>query len=94
MPLAGKLRKELDVATPGQPYHWTELGNGLGLGARTAVEPAVAERVKEFMASYGRYVERISLRRRAPNLMAFFRLTGLEQSKSDALWRSLGELVR
>jgi len=94
LPAGGKLRKELDEATADAPYQWTELSDGLAMGGRSAVDPVALQRATEFMKTYGPYVQRISLRRRAPNVMAFFRLTGLEQTKSDALWRALGELVR
>ncbi len=94
LPVKGKLRKELDAATADAPYQWIELSDGLALGGRGAVDKVALERAAEFMQSYGPYVERISLRRRTPNVMAFFRMTGLEQTKSDALWRALGELVR
>lgn len=94
LPVKGKLRKELDAATADAPYQWIELSDGLALGGRGAVDKVALERAAEFMQSYGPYVERISLRRRTPNVMAFFRMAGLEQTKSDALWRALGELVR
>jgi hypothetical protein len=94
LPARGKLRRELDEATRDVPYQWTELTDGLSLGGRPAVDAVSLERATEFMKSYGPYVERISLRRRAPHVMAFFRMTGLERTKSDELWRALGELVR
>lgn len=94
LPANGKLRKELDAATADAPYEWIDLGEGLALGRRGAVDKQALERAREFMKTYGPYVERISLRRRAPNMMAFFRMTGLEQTKSDTLWRALGDLVR
>jgi hypothetical protein len=94
LPVEGELRKQLDEATPGQPYQWAELSHGLGFGGRGAPDPVALERARAFLAAYGPYVERVSLRKRAPNVMAFFRLTGLEQFKSDALWKALGELVR
>ena len=94
LPVKGKLRKDLDEASADAPFQWSELSDGLALGSRGAVDPAMLKRASDFMATYGAYVQRISLRRRNPNVMAFFRLTGLERTKSDALWRALGELVR
>jgi hypothetical protein len=94
LPLAGKLRKELDSASEGQPIGWQELGAGLGLAMRGRPDQALLQRATGFVGTYGAYVERISLRRRAPHLMAFLRLSGLEKTKSDDLWRALGELVR
>ena len=93
LPINGKLRKELDAASVEAPYQWTDLGHGLAFGGRN-VDKVALDRAGEFMKTYGPYVERISLRRRSPHVMAFFRLTGLERTKSDALWRGMGELVR
>jgi hypothetical protein len=94
LPANGKLRKELDTATADAPYQWVDLEHGLAIGSRGSVEPQALSRAAAFLKEYGPYVERISLRRRAPHVMAFFRLTGLERTKSDTLWRALGELVR
>ncbi len=94
--LGGPLWKKLNesVAQSSQPYQWQEVGNGLGFGMRGSADPKLAERVTDFLKDYGLYVERISLRQRKPHVMAFFRLTGIERTKSDALWRALGDLVR
>jgi hypothetical protein len=94
LPFRGKLHKEFDKATADAPYQWTELSGGLAIGGTSSVDRVALERAGEFLKTYGAYVERISLRRRAPHVMAFFRLTGLERTKSDTLWRALSDLVR
>ncbi len=96
VPLNGPLWAKLNTATAqsSQPYQWQELGNGLSLGTRGGSDAKSVERAKAFLQDYGQYIERISLRQRNPNVMAFFRLTGIERTKSDALWRALGDLVR
>jgi hypothetical protein len=94
LPVRGKLRKGLDEATRDAPHQWIDLGSELAIGGLPAVDAVSLERAAQFMKTYGPYVERISLRRRAPHVMAFFRMTGLERAKSDELWRALGELVR
>jgi hypothetical protein len=94
VPAGGKLRRELEQAAPDANYQWVDLSNGLAIGGSGAVDKVAQERAVSFLKEYGPYIERVSLRRRAPHVMAFFRLTGLEKTKSDALWRALGELVR
>ncbi len=94
LPLQGKLRKELDEASVQRAYHWQELANGLGLATQGQPDRALLHRVQQFLDAYGPYVERISLRRRAPHVVSFLRLSGLENTKSDKLWRALGELVQ
>lgn len=94
LPLVGKLRKELDKASEDQPFQWQELTGGLGLATRGRPDQPLLHRTKNFLKAYGPYIERVSLRRRSPHVLAFMRLTGLEKSKSEELWRALGELVR
>lgn len=94
LPLAGKLRKELDEATKGQPYHWHELAEGLGMATQDKPSLTLVQQARDFLKTYGPFVERISLRRRAPHLMVFLRLTGLEKTKSAELWAALGELAQ
>jgi hypothetical protein len=103
VPLAGPLRKKLDEAAarqteagdvPGLPFQWQEVGGGLAFGMRGPVNEATCQKTKDFLATYGPYVERISLRKRNPNVLAFFRLGPLEARSSGELWRALGELVK
>jgi hypothetical protein len=94
LPLKGKLRKELDAAAEQHTYQWQELANGLGLATQGQPDQQLLQRAQRFLETYGPYVERISLRRRAPHVISFMRLSGLENTKSDALWRALGELVQ
>lgn len=103
VPLTGPLRKELDEAAAGQteaggvagmPFRWQELGSGLGFGMREPIHQPTCQKAKDFLASYGPYVERISLRRRSPHLLAFFRLGPLQSRPSSELWKALSELVK
>jgi hypothetical protein len=94
LPLNGALRKKLDAATTEHPYTWRELSHGLGMATQGAAEGSLVQRAGAFLKQYGAYVERISVRRRKPNVLVFMRVTGLERTKSDALWREVGELVR
>ena len=94
VPSKGKLRQELDTAAGQQTYQWQELTGGLGLATLGQPGRASIHRVEQFLNTYGPYVERISLRRRAPHVIAFFRLSGMENMKSEELWRALGDLVQ
>jgi hypothetical protein len=102
VPLAGPLRKKLDDAAahpaagevPGHPFTWHELSNGLGFGMRGAMDEATCEKAKIFAATYGAYVERISLRKRKPHAMAFFHLGAIEKQSSAEVWKALGELAK
>lgn len=92
LPLGGPLWEKVNTASA-QPPQWAELGHGLGLGMQEN-NPVLVERAKGFVADYGPYIERVSLRQRKPHVMAFLRLTGIERTKSADLWKALGELVR
>lgn len=94
LPIKGQLRKELEAAAGQQPHQWQELSNGLGLATLGQPSQALLQKAQRFLGTYGPYVERVSLRRRAPHVIAFFRLSGMENMKCDALWRALGELVQ
>jgi hypothetical protein len=103
VPVLGELRKNLDQAAagqasadevPGQPFAWQELSDGLGFGMRGAIDEKACEKAKEFLKTYGPYAERISLRRRNPHVLAFFRLGPIQARASGELWKALGELVK
>lgn len=94
VPLTGKLRKELDAAAAQRPYQWLELPNGLGLATQGQPNQALVTKVQRFVGTYGPYIERVSLRRRAPHVISFLSLSGLEKTNSGELWRALGELVQ
>lgn len=103
VPLAGPLRKKLDEAgagqtapgdAPGLPFQWQELSNGLGLGMRGSVNEVTCQRASDFLATYGAYVERISLRKRSPHVLAFFRLAPIQSQPGAELWKALGELTK
>lgn len=102
VPLTGSLRKELDQAAAqppagevaGQPFTWRELSHGLGFGMRGGLDEATCEKAQTFVNSYGAYVERVSLRKRTPHVLAFFRLGPIQSGPSAEAWKALGELVR
>lgn len=93
VPLHGRLRKELDKAAETVPWHWTELPHGLGLATRVAPSKALVGRVEAFLSDYGPAVERLSIRRRNPQLMAFFKLQGIEKQPIAPLWAAFDKLL-
>jgi hypothetical protein len=102
VPLEGSLQKKLNEAAasqadgenPGPPFQWQELTNGLGFGMRGAIDEAACEKAKDFLRTYGGCVERVSLRKRNPHVLAFFRLGPVQQRPSAGLWQALGDLVK
>jgi hypothetical protein len=94
VPLQGKLRKTLDTDAGAIPLQWREMRAGLGLATRGEPDRAVVQRVMDFLNVYGPYVERFSLRKRSPNVIAFLRLTKLESGESADLLKAVGELVK
>jgi hypothetical protein len=94
VPLQGKLRKALDAGADDAPLQWLEAPAGLGLATAAQPDRATVQRVTAFLNTYGSYVERLSVRRRSPNVVAFLRLNGLENRPSTDLLRALGELVK
>jgi hypothetical protein len=100
VPLNGQLRQKLDQPVPaedegsGPPFEWQELSNGLGFGMRGTINAETCERAKDFLGAYGAYVQRVSLRKRNPHVIAFFELGEVERRPSAALWKALGELTR
>lgn len=93
VPRHGKLSEELDKAAEAAPWHWTELPAGLGLATRVAPERALVKRVEAFVNEYGASIERLSLRRQAPHLIAFFKLAGMEKRPITELWAAFGKLL-
>ncbi len=93
VPLHGRLRRELDKAAGVVPWHWTELPHGLGLATRAAPDKATVRRVEALLAEYGAAVERLTLRRHSPHLVAFFKLAGIEKRPMTELWAALGKLL-
>ncbi len=61
---------------------------------RGVLDEATCEKARAFAAAYGVHVERVSLRKRNPHVMAFFRLGSIERKPSVELWRALGELAK
>lgn len=93
VPLHGRLRKELDKAAEAVPWHWTELPHSLGLATRLAPSKALVGRVEAFLSDYGPAVERLSIRRRSPQLVVFFKLDGMEQRPLAPLWAAFEKLL-
>lgn len=93
VPLQGKLRTELDKAAGDIPWHWTEMPAGLGLATRLAPSKALVGRVEIFLNGYGASVERLSLRRRSPQLVIFLKLQGVEKRPITELWAAIEKLL-
>lgn len=93
VPWRGRLRQELDKAAEAVPWHWTELPHGLGLATRVPPSKALVGRVEAFLNDYGPAIERLSVRRRSPQLMVFFKLQGMEKRPLAPLWAAFEKLL-
>ncbi len=93
VPWHGRLRAQLDEAAGDVPWQWVEMPAGLGLATRFVADKALVRRVTAFLERYGASVERLSLNRRNPQLIAFFRLNGIEKRPITELWAALGDLL-
>jgi hypothetical protein len=94
VPLNGKLRKTLDASAEAIPFQWREVPAGLGLATVMPPDKSTVQRVTDFLNTYGPYVERVSVRKRSPNVVAFFRMNGMETRPSAEFIRALGELLK
>lgn len=94
VPLEGRLRRELDQAAQAAPLHWLPLPAGLGLATSRPADPSLVKRATAFAERYGAVVERLSLRQRAPHLVAFFKLQGIEDKPCTELWAALDDLLK
>lgn len=93
VPWRGRLRTELDKAAGDVPWHWVEMPGGLGLATRLVADQALVKRATAFLERYGTSLERLSLNRRNPQLIAFFKLAGIEKRPITELWAALGNLL-
>ncbi len=81
VPLRGSLRRTLDQhAAPEEPWHWQPAPSRLGLATHEAGDSELCCALLAFLERYGRYIERLSLRRRQPNLIMFVKLNGVEKA--------------
>jgi hypothetical protein len=92
--LQGKLRQTLDASEQGGRLQWRAVPAGLGLATRGEPDRSVVQRTTDFLNTYGPYVERLSVRKRSPNVIAFFRLNGMEAKSSADFIRALNELLK
>ena len=53
----------------------------------------MAQGIMGFLERYGRYVQRLSLRRRQPNLVLFVHLNGLERTPAAEFLRALQQAI-
>jgi hypothetical protein len=93
VPLHGRLRDTLDSNPGEQPWRWDEGPAGLGLATRAITDGRQIGAVKAFLAQYGPAVQRLSLRRRQPNLILFIHLDGLEHAPADGFMRAVQRLL-
>lgn len=93
LPWRGHLRNQLDKAAGDVPWQWIEMPAGLGLATRFAADKALVGRMTAFLERYGASVERLSLSRRNPQLILFFKLAGIEKRPVTELWAALGKLL-
>jgi hypothetical protein len=93
VPLGGALAQALDEAAGDEPYTWVGLPNALGLATRDPDPQRLAARVRPFAERYGKAVQRLSVRRRDPNVIAFMHLDGLEERPSRELFDALKRVL-
>ena len=93
VPLDGALAKELDQNAGDQPYTWTPLPHGLGLATHDPKPQQIAARVRPFTEKYGKSMQRLSVRRRSPNVLVFLHLEGLEDQPSSEVFNALRRMV-
>ncbi len=93
VPWRGKLRRMLDQHAGDQPWNWQRAPARLGLASHQAGDSDLCCSMLSFLEQYGHSIERLSLRRRQPNLMLFVRLDGIERAPAadflQALQRAL-----
>jgi hypothetical protein len=93
VPFRGRLRRILDRDAREQPWNWRQAPGGLGVATREEADSALTLSVMEFLQRYGRYIERLSLRRRQPNLVMFVKLTGIERAPAADFLRALQKAI-
>jgi hypothetical protein len=94
VPIEGKLRKALDERAGDEPWHWEEAPAGLGIATRgTDGSRALGSSLKTFLGRYGQYVQRLSLRKRQPNLVLFVLLSGIEAAPAADFFGCLRDLA-
>ena len=93
VPLRGRLRDTLESAPGEQPWQWEEGPAGLGLATRAITDERLIAALKTFLGQYGAAVQRLSLRRRQPNLILFIHLDGLEHAPADGFMRALQRAI-
>ncbi|MBM4458583.1 MAG: hypothetical protein FJ011_12570 [Chloroflexi bacterium] len=93
VPLHGPLRRTLDKAAGDQPWTWQEGPAGLGIATHGPANKPIVGRVRSFVDRYSSSLERLSLRRRQPNLILFLRLVGVERERFAELTRELRQAL-
>ena len=90
VPIRGSLRRTLDQhATPEDLWHWQPAPARLGLATHGPGDSPLCCAILAFLEQYGRYVERLSLRRRQPNLIMFVKLNGIERAPASEFLQAL-----
>jgi hypothetical protein len=89
VPLRGGLRRALDQHAGDHPWNWQQAASRLGLATHETGNSELCCAVLAFLEQYGRYVERLSLRRRQPNLIMFVKLNGIEKAPAVEFLQAL-----
>jgi hypothetical protein len=90
VPIRGNLRRTLDQhAAAEDPWHWQPAAGRLGLATHEAGDTPLCCAVLAFLEQYGRSIERMSLRRRQPNLIMFVKLNGIEKAPAADFLQAL-----
>jgi hypothetical protein len=90
VPMRSSLRRTLDQhAAPEDAWHWQAAPARLGLATHEAGDSPLCCALLAFLEQYGRSVERLSLRRRQPNLIMFVKLNGIEKAPAIEFLQAL-----
>lgn len=92
VPAQGKLRQALN-AREGAPLTWSDGPHGLSIGTRDGSATELARRARPFLEHYGGAIQRLSIRRRQPNVVLFAHVSGLAGGSSGDFLRALRKVV-
>lgn len=93
VPAAGDLRRKLAAQPDADAFWWEEGPSGLAIAGRGEGARAAAGKLRPFVAQYGPYLRRLSVRPRRPHVMLFLNLAGPEAASSADLLRALRKML-
>jgi hypothetical protein len=93
VPIQGKLRDKLDQFPPAEPWQWHKAAHGMGIATHSEGSDWMVRRAERFLEEFGPAVQRLSLRRRQPNLILFILLDGVDKQPSAKLLHAVREFI-